>query len=145
MAEFLDVEVAVLADLIGVLSELGDATSDPGAARLDPPVYLGDPDADAEWRRLAGAELVASRRADRSSFETVVDLVEEGGVEMSRAEAEAFLRVVNDVRLVLGARWNIDGPDDFDKLRAEAADIMAYLGWLVTDLTEVLSERLGPR
>ena len=111
-----DIEVTFLTDLPRLLAGLGTAESDPAAARLAPPVYLGDPEADAEWRRLAGTELEASRRADRSAFESVLEAVSDslpesaasdreesvGSAVISRAEADAVLRVVNEARLVLG-------------------------------------------
>lgn len=152
-----DIEVTFLADLPRLLAGLGAADSDPGAARLSPPVYLGDPEADAEWRRLAGSELEASRRADRSSFEVVLEAVGDslpesaqghpegalGRAVVSRAEADAILRVLNEARLVLGARWGIETAEDYDDLRTEASEVLSFLGWLVSDLAEVLEESLG--
>lgn len=153
-----DIEVTFLADLPRLLAGLGTAESDPGAARLSPPVYLGDPEADAEWRRLAGAELEASRRADRSAFEVVLEAVADslpesarttpkgavGTAVVSRAEADALLRVVNEARLVLGARWGIETAGDYDDLRPEASEVLSFLGWLVSDLAEVLEATLEP-
>jgi hypothetical protein len=152
-----DIEVTFLTDLPRLLAGLGTPESDPGAARLSPPVYLGDPEADAEWRRLAGTELEASRRADRSAFESVLEAVSEslpesgqtepaglaGTAVISRAEADAVLRVVNEARLVLGARWGIETADDYEDLRPEASEVLSFLGWLVSDLAEVLEETLG--
>ncbi len=152
-----DIEVTFLTDLPRLLAGLGTAESDPAAARLAPPVYLGDPEADAEWRRLAGTELEASRRADRSAFESVLEAVSDslpesaasdreesvGSAVISRAEADAVLRVVNEARLVLGARWGIETAGDYDDLRPEASEVLSFLGWLVSDLAEVLEESLG--
>lgn len=146
-ATFASHEVAFLADLPRVLADLGDPGDDPGAARLNPPVYLGDPDSEEEWRRFAGGELDASRRADRSAFETVVDALAEQDADpatfvISDEEAGAFMRVANEVRLVLGARWGIDGPDDYDRLRSEAGAVLGFLGWVVSELAEVLGQAL---
>ncbi|MGA7269468.1 MAG: DUF2017 family protein [Acidimicrobiia bacterium] len=152
-----DLEVTFLMDLPRLLASLGTAEADPGAARLSPPVYLGDPEADAEWRRLAGTELEASRRADRSAFEVVLEAVRDslpesrgdepegslGRAVISRPEADAVLRVVNEARLVLGARWGIETAGDYDDLRPEASEVLSFLGWLVSDLAEVLEETLG--
>ena len=152
-------EVAFLSDVPQVLGGLGDPTDDPGAARLSPPVYLDDPEAESEWRRLSDSELEASRRADRAAFETVIssvalagkgDDVDDGAngedsvgtALISRTEADAFIRVVNEVRLVLGSRWGIDTADDYEDLRPEAADVLSFLGWLVSDMAEVLEEAL---
>lgn len=152
-----DIEVTFLTDLPRLLAGLGTPDSDPGAARLSPPVYLGDPEADAEWRRLAGTELDASRRADRSAFEVVLEAVRDslpesartepkgtvGTTVISRAEADAVLRVINEARLVLGARWGIETAGDYDDLRPEASEVLSFLGWLVSDMAEVLEETLG--
>lgn len=139
-------ETAFLSDLPRVLARLGETADDPGAARLNPPAYLGDPEAEAEWRRFAGGELDAARRADRSSFETVMATVaeadEEAPVVMSLEEAGAFMRVANEVRLVLGARWGIDVPEDFDDLRPEASAVLSFLGWIVEELAAVLGSAL---
>jgi hypothetical protein len=132
-------EVGFLADVLGVLAGLGDPEDDPGAARLSPPVYLDDPEADEEWQHFAGGELVGARRTDRSSFELVLQSASEGPTVMSVGEAAAFVRVVNEARLVLGARWGIEGPDDYEDLRPEAANALAYLGWVVAELAELLS------
>lgn len=142
-------EATILHDVLTVLSRMGDPSEDPGAARLRPPVYLDDPEADAEWQRLAGSELSSARRADRSAFEMVLEAVDsthaEGGstVVVSVAEAEALMRVLNDVRLVLAARWGVDTPEGHDHLRPEASNILSFLGWLVSDLAIVLAGGLG--
>lgn len=146
-ATFASHEVAFLADLPRVLAGLGDPGDDPGAARLNPPVYLGDPESDEEWRRFAGGELDSARRADRSAFEMVVEALAEqeadpAVVVISDEEAGAVMRVANEVRLVLGARWKIDGPDDYDRLRPEAGAVLAFLGWVVSELAGVLGQAL---
>lgn len=147
--EFSPAEATLLHDVLTVLSRLGDPSEDAGAARLRPPVYLDDPEADAEWQRLAGTELTSARRADRSALEMVLEAVDsahaadESTVVVSVPEAEAMMRVLNDVRLVLAARWGVDTPAGYDHLRSEAADILSFLGWLVSELAIVLGGGLG--
>lgn len=142
-------ESLLVGDVLSVLGRMGDPAEDPGAARLQPPVYLDDPEADAEWRRLAGSELSAARRADRSALEMVLEAVDtahlEGGeVVVSVGEAEAMMRVLNEVRLVLAARWGVDSPGDYDHLRPEASSVLSFLGWLVSELAIVLGGGLEP-
>lgn len=146
--DFSPEESILVSDVLSVLGRLGDPSEDPGAARLAPPVYMDDPDADAEWRRLAGAELNAARRADRSALEMVLEAVdtahtEGGGVIVSVAEAEAMMRVLNEARLVLAARWGVDTSDAYDDLRPEASNVLSFLGWLVSELAIVLGGGLG--
>ena len=99
-------------------------------------------------RRFAGTELSAARTADRSSLETVLDALAEAhsrgesSVTVSLEEANAMLRVVNDARLVLGARWGIDTAEDYQRLRRESSEIMDYLGWVVSDLAITLSNAI---
>lgn len=137
-----DEERRVLADLPEVLAGLGDPGSDPGAARLSPPAYPDDDDADAEWRRYAGGELETARSADRSAFVSVVEETAAGPVVMSEEEAGAFLRVVNEVRLVLAARWGVEEAADYERLRPEARQVLAHLGWLMEELSEALRMRM---
>lgn len=146
--DFSPEESILVSDVLSVLGRLGDPSEDPGAARLAPPVYMDDPEADAEWRRLAGAELNAARRADRSALEMVLEAVdtaqaEGGAVVVSVAEAEAMMRVLNEARLVLAARWGVDTPDAYDDLRPEASNVLSFLGWLVSELAIVLGGGLG--
>jgi len=145
-------ELAFLSDLLEVLAGLGSESDDPGAARLSPPVYLDDPEAEKEWRRLSVSELEASRRADRAAFESVITTMTRDGRDadgetvsiatITRTEADALIRVVNEVRLVLGSRWGIDTAEDYDDLRPEAADVLSFLGWLVSEMAAVLEEAL---
>src|SRR5690606_26606250 len=108
---FAGAEVHLLRDALAILESLGTPDDDPGAARLSPPAYLGDPEADSEWRRFAGTELASARRSDRSAVDLLLDAVESGGHEdavageavASQLEAAAFLRVINEMRLVLAA------------------------------------------
>lgn len=146
---FVAEEVALLTDVTRLLAGLGTTESDRGAARLQPPVYLDDPEADAEWHRLAGSELDQARRADRSAVEAIL---EQAGanqplepITVSIPEANAMMRVVNDARLVLGARWGIDEPEDYEELRPEAEEVLSFLGWVVSELAVVLGGSLRRR
>ncbi len=98
-------EAAVLARLPELLATAGDPDDDPGAARLSPHAYPDDPEADAEFARLAGADLARARTADRSRFATSV---RPGKVRLTPDEAEAWLRVLAETRLLLAARAGIE-------------------------------------
>lgn len=143
-------EAELLKDGLAMLEGLGRPANDRGAARLNPPVYLDDAEADAEWRKFAGSELDSARRADRSAYELLLDSVAAAGADpdrlgsvvASRHEAIAFLRVVNEIRLALAARWEIETPDDYDDLRPEAHGVLDFLGWIVSDLADVLADDL---
>lgn len=126
-----------------LLESVGQVRSDPGADRLDQAPYPDDPEAAAEYRRLMADELAQSRAADRSAFSLTVEQ-SPGGVTLSPGEAEAWLRVLAEGRLVVAARmgisedgWEEEFPDD-----DPAVSLLHYLGWLQQSLAEMLESSL---
>jgi hypothetical protein len=133
-------EKVFLAGLLEVLATLPSDGDDPATRRLHVPVYLDDPDSNQEWWRLMGEELTAARRADRHVFERV--MLEGGTTTLTDAEADAFLRVLNEGRLALGARFGLDIEEDHDRLPEERREILDYLGWVLEELTAELTKSL---
>lgn len=133
-------ERAFLGDVLPLLAGIGAPGADPAADRLQVPVYLDDPDANAEWWRLMGSELEAGRRADRAVFERTVSSHQP--IALSDAEADAVLRVLNEARLALGARFGIDVEDDHDDLPEDSRQVLDYLGWIQEELTLELMKAL---
>lgn len=129
-----------LGDVLPLLAGVGAPGSDPAADRLQVPVYLDDPDANQEWWRLMGSELDAGRRSDRAVFEKIIS--SDGPVGLSNAEADAVLRVLNEARLALGARFGIDVEEDHDDLPEESRQVLDYLGWIQEELTLELMKAL---
>jgi hypothetical protein len=130
--------VEFLRDVPSLFSALGPRATDPAAQRLSVPVYLDDPEADAEFWRWMGSELEQSRLADRSAFEALLDDATRGTVA-SRAEAEAFLRVLVEARLVLAARLGVEVEGDYDRLTPEHAAVLGALAELQVLLIDALS------
>jgi len=135
-----DDEKVFLTGLLDLLAGIPAAADEPASRRLRVPVYLDDPESNEEWWRLMEGELSAARNADRRVFQHVLD--EGGRRHMSNDEADAFLRVLNEGRLALGARFGLEVEDDHDQLPEEQRDILDYLGWLLEDLTSELSRSL---
>lgn len=135
-----DDEKVFLTGLLDLLAGIPAAADEPASRRLRVPVYLDDPESNEEWWRLMEGELHAARNADRRVFQHILD--EEGRQHMSNEEADAFLRVLNEGRLALGARFGLEVEEDHDQLPEEQRDIMDYLGWLLEDLTSELSRAL---
>ena len=135
-----DDEKVFLTGLLDLLAGIPAAADEPASRRLRVPVYLDDPESNEEWWRLMEGELNAARNADRRVFQHVLD--EGGRRHMSNEEADAFLRVLNEGRLALGARFGLEVEEDHDQLPEEQRDIMDYLGWLLEDLTSELSRSL---
>jgi len=92
----------------GILAALPElvAAVDPGepaASRLDYRAHPDDPDAEAAYRDLTFGMLEEARRRDRAEFEASL-----GSDVLTASEADAWLRVIGEARLVLAARLGID-------------------------------------
>jgi hypothetical protein len=126
-----------LGDVLPLLAGIGARGTDPAADRLMVPVYLNDPEANEEWWRLMGQDLDAARQADRAVFSKMV--TGETPVVLDLEEADAVLRVLNEVRLALGARLGIEVAADHDDIGEESRQVMDYLGWIQEELTTELT------
>jgi uncharacterized protein DUF2017 len=138
------------AALLALAAQLGvaDATElpdDPILARLLPDAYADDPEASGEFRRYTEIGLRSGKVA---AAQTVLDTLPASGgrVRLSEADAQAWLRALNDVRLSLGVVLGVT--DDFEDTVGElTADDprAAYIGvyqWLAY-LQESLVDALG--
>jgi hypothetical protein len=119
-------DVSFLSEIPEVLESLGHPSVDPAAARLRAPVYLEDDDASEEWWRLMADEFKQSRAADRSAFSLILEASVAGTVA-SVAEAEAFLRVLNEGRLAIAARLEVEEEGDLEKLDEDEQEVLDYL------------------
>jgi hypothetical protein len=132
-------ERSLLAGLAAELRALLDGTpDDPSLRRLFPPAYDDDDDERA-YRDLMGSELLDGRRA---ALELVAETLDRD--RLSAEEAGTWLRALNDLRLVLGTRLDVQ-EDTFaaelrsDDPRAPALAVYAYLSWIQEQLVEALS------
>lgn len=128
-----------LGDVVPLLVDIGSSDSDPAAARLHVPVYLDDQEANSEWWRLMGGELDLARSSDRRTFTEALKIEAD---PMSIEDANAFLRVLNEARLALGARLGIEVEADHDELPDESRHVLDYLGWIQEELTVELTKSL---
>jgi Domain of unknown function (DUF2017) len=113
---------------------------DPGDGelrRLFPPAHQDDPEADAEYRRMVGSQLVGGRNRALDTVERTL-----GQSSLSPEEAESWLTVLNDLRLVLGTRLDVteDMSFDFDTRDPGAQElaVYGYLSWLQEQLVEAI-------
>ena len=132
-------ERSLLAGLAEELRALLDgAPGDPSLRRLFPPAY-DEEDDERAYRDLMGAELLDGRRA---ALQLVAETVDHD--RLSAEEADTWLRALNDLRLVLGTRLDVQ-EDTFaeelreDDPRAPALAVYAYLSWIQEQLVEALS------
>lgn len=139
-ASFTDEERLFLGDVVPMLVGVGASGDDPAATRLNVPVYLDDPTSNEEWWRLMGPELGDARKVDRRIFANVI--AAPGPVVFDEGDADAFLRVVNEARLVLGARLGIEVEEDHDRVPMEGRRALDYLGFIQDELTEELTRAL---
>lgn len=116
--------------------------------RLFPRAY-DDAEADAEFRSMAEPDLVQGRL---DALDTFLRTLDEGiargrrwQVQLTGGEAEAWLAVINDARLVLATTVGISeesdweqGPDHDDP----ASVMLFYLGWLEEELVDALTATL---
>ncbi len=129
----------------GLRAEMDDprATAPDGPlARLFPPAFPDDPEADAEWADLVHADLAEGRRERLEVVERTID-----AQALDEAQAGAWLGVLNDARLVLGTSLGVtedtpDGPPRRDDPDAMRRAVFAYLGWLVGAFTDALAAGL---
>lgn len=133
-----------LAAMIG-LTENAELPSDPVLARLLPDAYRDDPEASGEFRRYTEQGLRSGKAA--AARTVLATLPPKGGrVRLSRPEAQAWLRALNDVRLALGTRLEVT--DDFDQQvarmgpddpRAAYVGVYQWLAFLQETLVLALS------
>lgn len=121
---------------------LGSERDDPGLRRLFPPAYERDEEGEAEYRSLMADELLEGRRA-------ALRLVEEtaGRDRLSAEELDAWLRALNDLRLVLGTRLDVTEETyerELDPAHPQAYElsVYAYLSWLQEQLVAAAAGEL---
>ena len=131
-------EVALVRELLDELETLLEAPEDPALRRLFPPAHT-DRENEEQYRSLVGDQLLTGRV---KALATVRDTL--GRDTLAPDEADAWLRALNDLRLVLGTRLDVTEDLDFEKLdvndpRGRELAIYGYLSWLQEQLVEALA------
>jgi hypothetical protein len=150
-AEFDRVEAALLSQLAGQVAALlrgaqaDDAAPDPVIARLLPDAYTDDPEASAEFRRFTSADLTERKVRNAlmivASVESATTASESVEVLLDGVAAQAWLRALTDIRLVLAARLGIEEDDDAIRADEQAlilGDVYDWLGWMQESLLSAL-------
>ncbi|GAA5029916.1 DUF2017 domain-containing protein [Microbacterium fluvii] len=139
---------ALVEQFVRLLSESPPA--DPALQRLSPPVYPDDAEASAEFRALTADDLHDRRRADAQLLLTSLgELAEPTATDhepaqhplpLDRLTAQAWLRTLAGVRLVLATRLGVaddDAHDDDDPRFA----VYDWLGYRLDNLVGALEGR----
>jgi hypothetical protein len=118
-----------------IQDRLAAEDDDPALRRLFPPAYT-DPEREAEYRELTRAQLLSGRERALELVETTVDRD-----SLSPEEADAWLRALNDMRLVLGTALDVEEDLDWDAINAENPRapeyaMYGYLSWIQEQLVE---------
>jgi hypothetical protein len=131
-----DAERKLLADLVVQLRSLL-STDSPALARLFPPAYGDDEERNQGYAALAGAELVERRLAALELVESTLE-----SPELTEDELSAWMRSLNDVRLVLGTILDVDeehrAPEGDEDVAAMYATY-EYLGYLLERVVQALA------
>ena len=147
------IEAAHLVDLVRQFADLLDesAPGEQGLRRLSPDAYPDDDDASREYRRLTEAD--ALRRRRESAEQMIETLSSEPGaltpeavdadamapypVTLDAASADAWLRTLAALRLVLASRLGIEVDDthDDDDPRFAVSD---WIGFRLDELVRAL-------
>jgi len=114
-------------------------TDDPAAARLNYRAHPDEPEADERFRRLTAQLLDDARAEDRRRF---ADTLRQDRLDIE--EAEAWIRVIGEARLVLASRLGIteDGWEDgMDPATASPQMLLLHvLGQVQDGLVQALLE-----
>jgi hypothetical protein len=114
-------------------------SSDPSLQRLFPPARTDDPIEELEYERKVGDGLLAAKLEQLSVLERCA-----ASRVLSEEDVLACMRAVNDLRLVLGTRLDVQedsDPADFagDPERRSTFELYAYLSWLLESLIDAMS------
>ncbi len=130
-------ERLLLSDLLDELEGLLDDPDDPELRRLFPPAY-SDRTEDEQYRSLVRDQLVSGRSKAHATVRRTL-----AAETLEVDQAEQWLRALNDMRLVLGTRWDVTEQLDYAKLdlddpRGRELAVYGYLSWLQEQLVEAL-------
>ncbi len=115
------------------------SSEDPSLSRLFPVAYPDDEDRQTEYRLLVHDELRSSH------LEALAALEEHAGAErLDEGQLMAWMRALNEVRLVLGTRLDVseegdERPLDDTDPRWEGFAVYDYLTHLQAEIVEALS------
>lgn len=132
-------EILLLRELLDELEALLEDPDDPALRRLFPQAH-DDPDSEEQYRSLVRDQLVTGRS---KALVLVRDTL--GQEALDAEEADAWLRALNDLRLVLGTRIDVTEDLDYENIdvnepRGRDLAVYGYLTWLQDQFVEALAK-----
>ena len=134
----------MLSQLPAQMRELLD-DRDSSTRRLFPPAYADDPELEAEYESMVREDLHSGRRRSLEVLEATLD-----AKRVDEEQLNAWLTALNDIRLVLGTRLEIEDDDagqdvPEDDPKAPVFALYDYLGWLVSQVVDALATGVDPK
>ncbi|OJF10958.1 DUF2017 domain-containing protein [Couchioplanes caeruleus] len=141
----------VAGEVVGLLMDGFDHT-DPVVSRLFPDIYPDRPDDSAEFRLYTEGDLKTGKIDQAGAILAALPDDGPGEVRLDGEEAEAWLRAINDARLAMATRLDIQSDTDLGEELDEAVihdpgssrvfqlSVYAYLGYLQESLLNALPE-----
>jgi hypothetical protein len=124
-------ERELLRSLPGQLKELL-GTDDPSLRRLFPPAYREDAEQEAEYQRLTREDLRERHTAALDVMSGTVD-----ATELDEEQLTGWLSAINDLRLVLGTRLDVNEDDIAGDTPPH--ELYRYLSYLEEMVVEALA------
>lgn len=136
--EFAEGEAGVLRSLVDQYLEVvaAEPGEDPAHARLFPAAYRDDDDAASEFATYTRAGLVDRKAANAASLSLALD---DETLRLEPAEAERWLPVLTDLRLVIADRLGIRADDD-EIPDTPAGEVYVWLGHLQESILALLDD-----
>jgi hypothetical protein len=132
-----------LAAMVGITSH-DTPPEDEVLLRLLPNAYADQVDA-SEFRRYTESTLRQKKQGHAMAMRTNLNAAIDGIVEIDRNGANDWLGAINDVRLALGVRLNVEenSPEDLQLLKPDdpmhgVYAVYSWLGWLQESLLEAV-------
>jgi hypothetical protein len=132
-----------LAAMVGITSH-DTPPEDEVLLRLLPNAYADQVDA-SEFRRYTESTLRQKKQAHAMAMRTNLKTATDGIVEIDRNGANDWLGAINDVRLALGVRLNVEenSPEELQLLKPDdpmhgVYAVYSWLGWLQESLLEAV-------
>ena len=155
VATFAIDEVRVLRKVAGEVVALltdGFEHGDPVVERLFPDIYPDRPEDSAEFRQYTEGDLKTGKIDQAGAILAALPDDGPSEVRLDAETAEAWLRAINDARLAMGIRLDIQAETDLDEelddtllydpgsSRVFQLSVYAYLGYLQESLLNALIE-----